>query len=528
MVLDGYTAAYLAALAPFVAVAAAFLTPLLSGLSRKPWRFAFVFSEIIFLFNAAATSAVFYYVFRRDTIITYMFAAFPPPLGIVYEIDYLNAFIALLVGLVFPIVNLASPRYLETVTRHNEWYYVLLLGLEAGLLGMTYTGDLFNLFVMLEVTSIAAYGLTAYLRERGKPLSAAIKYGLIGAVGSTIYFIAVVLLYSGTGTVTMADAAAKAMGTPVFPTAGLATDPLPALILFAALATWSFMIESAIFPHHYWLPGAYSGMPPMAAAAMAAVAEGVGVYVLIRIIYTVTGPGHLEWLLWILMAMGSLNIIVGGYMTATARELKKLIAYSTVLDMGYVVIGVSLGTAAGLAAALYYIISHAVIKPLLFTAAEAVELVAGTTDMDTVSGVARKQPLVGAAMVIGGLAIIGVPPMNIFFAKLALFQAVFDKQLYPIAIIMLLGSAMAFIGFSRLWYSTCCQRKRTITEKVKVYGEIKLVIIIFILATLVTSIFYGWINTHIVNQVTTYVFSQAGRQAYVEKAHQLFNLLYRG
>ncbi len=529
MVLDGYTAAYLAALAPFIAVSAAFVTPLLSSLFRRPQRFAFVFSETVLLVNALFTTLVFYYVYRRDVFPVYMFAGFPPPLGIVYEVDYLGAFMGLLVGLVFPLVNIASYRYLDSVSKHNEWYYAIFLGLEAGLLGMAYTGDLFNLFVMLEVASIAAYGLTAYLRERGYPLSAAIKYGMIGAVGSTMYFIAVVLLYSGIGTVTMADAASKAMGLSLFATTGISTDYATAFTFFAALAVWAFMIESAVFPHHFWLPSAYSGMPPMAAAAMAAVAEGVGIYVIIRILYTVVGINRITWLLQLLILLGSLNIIVGGYLAATANELRRLIAYTTVLDMGYVVIGVGLGTAKGLESALYYIVGHAAVKPLLFIAAGGVEMVAGTTDMDAVSGAASAEPWIGASLVIGGLAVIGVPPMNMFFAKLRLFEAVFEQGLYPILIVMLLGSAFAFIGFSRLWYSTCCRRRKTGGQAAGRIGwDMKLALLVFLIATIVTSIFYPWINERIIAPTAAYIAGETGRTTYIQRAYELYKLIYRG
>ncbi len=443
------------ALPPLLALVGAFATPLLSGRASKPARFALVFSELILLVNLVLATKVFFETVLEGKILTYMFAGVPPPLGILYEVDSLGGLMGFLVALIFPLVNLASYGYLEWATKHNHWYYTIFLGLEAGLLGMAYTGDLFNLFVMLEVMSIAAYGLTAYLRERGRPLDAAIKYGLFGGVGSTIYFLAVVLLYAGLGTLTMGDVVYSTLGIDLFPeTSGTASNVSSTLLIFAGLAVWAFMIEAAVFPHHFWLPDAYSSMPPSAAAAMAAVGEGVGLYVIIRILYTVVGPATSEPIMWLLIVLGAANILVGGYMTATATDFKRMVAYSTILDMGYAVVGVGIGGYVALAASLYYIISHAFVKPLLFLSAGVIERAAGTTELDGIRGIARGNAILAASLLVGGMAIIGVPPMNIFFAKLMLFKAVMQRaELLPLLLVMLVGSALAFIGFGRLWFS---------------------------------------------------------------------------
>jgi len=526
--IDAYTASYLAALAPLITIIAAFITPLLSSLSSKPQRFAFIFSETIFIIVSAMTSLVALHVYTAKDILVYMFAGFPAPLGIIYEVDSLEALFGLLIGLVFPIVNIASYRYLENTTKHNQWYYVLYMGLEAGLLGIAYTGDLFNLFVMLEVTSIAAYGLTAYLRERGKPLNAAIKYGLMGAVGSTIYFIAVVLLYSGLGTLTMADAASNSLGLPYFSVSnGIASNPVPVLVLFAGLAVWAFLIESAIFPHHFWLPDSYTSMPPTASATMAAVAEGVGAYVIMRIMYTVVGAEYLYWIQVLLMILGSVNIVLGGYLMATTNDLKRAISYSTILDMGYVAVGIGIGSSIALTATLFYIVAHAIVKPLLFITAGEIERVTGTTDMNKLQGALRATPVLAASLVIGGLAIIGVPPLNMFFAKLALFQAVFEAGLTPLIIVLLLGSALAFVGFARIWYSTLTVRRRSALEKPvqKTLPEIKAVLTIFIIATVLTGLLYGLINNALLAPAVQSLVSVPHRIMYVKEAYSLFKLI---
>ncbi|ABN69751.1 NADH/Ubiquinone/plastoquinone (complex I) [Staphylothermus marinus F1] len=521
-----------AALAPLLAVISAFMLPLLSSLlSNKRSLFAFIYSETVFLINAFLTILVYLYIHGTNNIIVYLFAGFPAPFGIIYEVDVLGAFFGLLIGLIFPLINIVSYSYLERSSKHNEWYYTLYLGLQAGMLGIAYTGDLFNLFVMLEVMSITAYGLTAYFREKGKPLNATIKYGLFGAVGSTIYFLAVVFLYSGIGTLAMPDAAAASMGLSYFgETTGLALNPFPVLILFAGLAVWAFMIESAVFPHHFWLPDAYSNMPSSVAATMAAVAEGIGAYVIIRILYVIVGIDKVLWLLSLLVILGTVNIIVGGYLMAVSRDAKRIIAYSTILDMGYVMIGIGLATNMGLQSALFYILAHTIVKPLLFIAVGEVEAEYKTTDIDKLEEIGGVDPYIASALLFGGLAVVGIPPLNMFFAKLMLFEAVLDSGIYPLLIVILLGSALSFVGFSRLWFVAIGYRRRSIVGKIaRASYSAKVLIILLVLATILTGIFYNYLNEQVLSRIVESMFSSQFRYEYVKTAYDyLSQMLLRG
>lgn len=522
-------AVFAAALAPLIAVISSFMLPLLSSLlSNKKSLFAFIYSEIIFIINAILTSYVFLYIYCSESILVYLFAGFPSPFGIIYEVDILGAFFGVLAGLIFPLINIVSYSYLERSTKHNEWYYALYLGLQAGLLGIIYTGDLFNLFVMLEVMSITAYGLTAYFRERGKPLNAAIKYGMFGAVGSTIYFLAVVFLYSGIGTLSMPDATAASMGLNYFvETAGIAANPFPVLALFAGLAIWAFMIESAIFPHHFWLPDAYSNMPASAAATMAAIAESVGAYVIIRIIYTVVGYDKLSWALSLLVILGIVNIIVGGYLMAITRDAKRVIAYSTILDMGYVIIGIGLATKIGLQSALYYILAHTIVKPLLFIAIGEIEAEFKTTDMNKLEEIGGVDPYISAALLFGGLAVVGIPPLNMFFAKLMLFEAVIGSRMYPLLIVILLGSALAFVGFSRLWFIAVGFRRRSAVGRIaNASFSAKILIVLLILATIITGILYSNIHYGILSRIVESMFSSQYRFEYVKTAYDSLTQIF--
>jgi multicomponent Na+:H+ antiporter subunit D len=197
--------------------------------------------------------------------------------------------------------------------------------------------------------------------------------------------------------------------------------------------------------------------------------------------------------------------------------------------MGYVAIGIGLGTETALKASLFYIIAHSIVKPLLFIAAGGLELYAGTTDMDKLAGVLRTEPFIASSFLIGGLAVIGIPPFNMFFAKLSLFEAVFETGSYILLIIMLLGSALAFVGFSRLWYISLTVRSKKALEfkpRVKsIGGETKTILMVAIILVILTGIFYTWINDNILTPAVNMLLSDQSRIEYISRAYNLYKLI---
>ncbi len=514
----------LAAFAPIIAIIGAFITPLLFTVTKSK-KLVFTLSELVLTTNAIIAVLVAYYVYTNNAVLYYIFAGFPPPLGEAYEIDAIGAYMGLLIGLVFPFVNIFSYRYLEEHGGY-EWYYTLYLGLEAGLLGIAYTGDMFNLFVMLEVASIASYALTAFKRKLGYPLDAAIKYAIVGSVASTMYFIAVVLAYSGFGTLSMADLAAQLMGSPTgFDiTYGYTSSIVGAATLFLGLAVWAFLIESALVPHHFWLPDAYSAAPATVAATLAAVAEGVGVYVVLRYMYTIVGLNYSLWLQWILLVLGSLGVIVGGLLMVLQNELKRIIAYSTIMDVGFMFIGVGIGTPLAIEATLFYVMSHAIVKPLLFLVAGAIEHTYGTTRLDTLTGQLRATPVLAAGLIIGGLAVAGVPPTNLFVAKLSLIMSVLDTGYYPLLAIIALGSALGLVGFLRALYSTYFEIKEPVPRKQTPLSFSTLIIVLVVLV-IATGLLYNYISDNLLQPAIHSLIDPASRTQYVKVAEEYLKLL---
>ncbi len=523
-----YAVSSLAALSPLIAIISAFTIPLIYTWFKSR-KLVFAISETVLVVNALITLTVFNYVFSTNRIIYYMFAGFPPPLGIAYEVDVLGAFMGVLIGLIFPFINIFSYKYLEEYSG-IEWYYTLYLGLEAGLLGIAYTGDIFNLFVMLEVASIAAYALVAFKRHLGYSLEASIKYAIVGSIASTIYFIAVVLAYSGLGTLSMADIAAHTIGTNTLfnLTYGYTTNVGVTLTLLLGLTVWAFMIEAALVPHHFWLPDAYSAAPATVAATLSAVAEGVAVYVILRYVHTIIGVEQSLWVLPLFLILGSLAAIFGGFMITVQNELKRLIAYSTVMDVGFMFIGLGLNTPTAITATLYYVMSHAIVKPLLFLTAGMIEKTYGTTKLEELRGMLRSTPILALGLFIGGLAVGGIPPTNLFVAKLSLIISVLEKEYYPLIIVIVLSSALALIGFMRAFYATYFAVSKTIKSPQTTFSILNTLILVFAILVLLTGILYPYISSNIISPISEYLFNPNNRIEYVRIAEEYLKLIFQG
>ncbi|MEZ0394713.1 MAG: proton-conducting transporter membrane subunit [Desulfurococcaceae archaeon] len=433
----------------------AFSVPLLDLLTKRKdvsWMAALAAS----LVAAAGSVAAYVDVVRTGRPVLYLYGGWPPSVGIVYEIDPLNA----LLGLFTALVMLTIVAYSRWYSRHldePQWYYALLIGLEIGLLGCYYTGDAFNLFVMIEVLSISAYGLVAYHKERAEAVEAAAKYALIGAVATGFYFIAVVLLYAGYGTVNMGLLAYLAAGNQQRALAYIA-------LLSVAMALWVFTYKSALFPNHFWLPDAHPEAPTPVSAALSGLLVNVGVYATARFLYTIFGPtsalaGFREAVLAALFVLGAAGSIVGALMMMLQSDIKRLLAYSTVSHMGIAYLGVAagfLGEQAALAAltgAVIHMISHGISKAALFMSSGIFIDAAGTRNLDGMRGIGREHPLASAAMLLGFLNLAGLLPFLGFFSKLQIAYGYIEGGFALGAVVVIIASALAVPGYMRAIYS---------------------------------------------------------------------------
>ncbi|MGB9827832.1 cation:proton antiporter [Thermosphaera chiliense] len=445
----------------------AFSTPLVDKLTRNKKLIGFM-SVIAGAWASIASSIMYYWIVVNEKPIIYGFGGWPPHFGISYAVDGLNGIIGLMTSWVFLAIALYSLWY----GRHLDepvWYHVLLIGLLAGMLGCLYTGDAFNLFVMLEVLGISAYGLVAFHKERAEAVEASAKYALIGAVATTIYFTALVVVYATFGSLNMGVLSCLSR-TPsclsIVPVVGSIEVYRLASLLAVALSLWVFTYKAALFPNHFWLPDAHPEAPTPVSAALSGLVVNIGVYATMRFLYTIFGEGSLlgEYRSIVLIALFILGVagaLLGALMMMIQKDIKRLLAYSTVSHMGLIFMVLSAPafssslrvTELAVAAAALHIISHGVSKALLFMTSGIFIDSAGTRNMDEMRGIGRKHPLASTAFTIGFLNLIGLVPFIGFFSKLLMYQAYMEAG-FPIGgVLLIIASAVSIPGYLKALYS---------------------------------------------------------------------------
>ena len=372
-------------------------------------------------------------------VIAYELGGFPPPFGIELRVDWANAYLLLLVSGIAAVVLMFGPGSAGAAVaegRHAFFYTAVLLAL-AGLLGITVTGDAFNVFVFLEVSSLASYSLIGLGRGARAPM-AAFSYLIMGTIGGTLFLLGVGLLYQMTGTLNMADLTTRL------------PDVLDTrtIVLALALLIVGVGIKLAVYPLHQWLPNAYSFAPSVVSAFLAATSTKVMYYVLVRIIFTIFGAAfvfetlHADYLLLPL----SLIAMFGGSLAAIYQhDLKRLLAYSSVAQVGYMMLGLTLASATGLTAGLVHVFNHALMKGGLFLAVGCITAQVGSSAMGDLRGLGKRMPFTCAALVVGGWALIGVPSTVGFVSKWYLVQAALEQDLLSVAALILLSSLLAVV-----------------------------------------------------------------------------------
>ena len=379
-----------------------------------------------------------------EGVISYRLGGWAPPFGIEYRLDAVNCFVLLVISAIAAVV---TPYMRQSVareiaaTRHNLFYAVYLLAL-TGLLGITATGDAFNIYVFMEISSLASYVLIALGPSR-RARTAAFQYLIMGTIGATFLLIGIGLLYMMTGTLNLADLSERIQEVP---------DMRPVYAAFAFI-TIGVLIKLALFPLHIWLPNAYTQAPSAVSAFLAASATKVGAYVLLRFVFTLFGLefsfGQMP-LMEILMPLSLIAILVGSGVAIFQKDLKRLFAYSSIGQIGYLALGISFASASGLTGAIIHIFNHAMIKGGIFLALGCIMFRAGSVDISALYGLGRRMPFTIAALIIGGLGLIGVPLTSGFVSKWYLVQAAIEADLWPVAVLTLIGSLLALVYVGRV------------------------------------------------------------------------------
>ncbi len=369
--------------------------------------------------------------------ISYALGGWEAPWGIEYRIDAANAFVLLIVAAVGAVV---MPFARQSVAREipedrHALFYALYLLCFTGLLGIAITGDAFNLFVFLEISSLSSYVLISLGRDR-RALTAAYQYLVMGTVGATFYVIGVGLMYMMTGTLNMADLAERLPAVATTRT----------VIAAFAFITIGVGLKAAVFPLHLWLPNAYTYAPSVVSAFLAATATKVSIYVLLRFFFTVFGVdfsfGFIP-LESVLLPFALFAMVIGSAVAIFQDDVKRMLAYSSIAQIGYMILGISLATTTGLTGGIVHLFNHAVTKAGLFLALGCVFLRVGATRIEGLAGLGRRMPVTMAAFVVGGLSLIGVPLTTGFVSKWILVQAALETGAWWIAAIILVSSVMA-------------------------------------------------------------------------------------
>jgi multicomponent Na+:H+ antiporter subunit D len=427
---------------PALQVVLPLLAALLAALSRRG-----TLAWLIALATSLTMPVIAFTLLMRvlDTgTISYALGNWAPPIGIEYRIDLLNSFVLLLVSLAGAVmlpyarVSVAS----EIAPGRQAWFYAMYLLCLAGLLGIVITGDAFNAFVFLEISSLSAYAMIAMGRDR-RALLAAYQYLIMGTIGATFYVIAVGLLYTMTATLNMVDMANRL------------PDVSNLRPLFAALAflTVGVSLKFALFPLHVWLPNAYAYAPSFATAFIASTATKAAVYLILRYFYSVYGIGVIfghQPVSEILLLLSIAAMFVASLVAVFQDNIKRMLAYSSVAQIGYITLGIGLANQAGLTGGIVHLFNHAMIKGALFLAVGGVVYRLGHAKIGNFAGLGRRMPLTMSAFVLSGLALIGVPGTAGFISKWYLALGALEKGWWWLVALIVASSLVSLVYIGRV------------------------------------------------------------------------------
>ena len=385
----------------------------------------------------------------------YWMGGWAPPVGIEFALDPLNSILAVLITFISMLVALYSKPFVKDEDwLHVGGYYTLFGLLTVGLSGMIITGDVFNLYVYLEIMSLSGYGLIA-LGGR-KSMLAAFRYLLIGTIGASLYLLGVGYLYSMTGTLNMADLAERVvphLNSPLFAIA-------------VACFIIGFGIKMALFPLHGWQPDAYTFAHPGAAAFIAGCMSKAPAYALIRFAYYIFKVDNpvMHSALNVLGILGVAGILIGSIMAMAQYDFRRMLAYSSVAQIGYIAIGLAMGNMYGFIGAVLHIINHAFMKSSLFLVIGGIEYRFGEVNLYRLGGMNKKMTISTITVALASLSMIGLPPTCGFFSKWYLMLGAYTGAQYFYIAVLVISSLLNAIYFFRIIEQMFVQREASLTE----------------------------------------------------------------
>ena len=479
---------------------AAILTPIIASAAKrvKPGGGKAVDVFAILGFTAALYTLYRLYlqVYYSGPISMVLDPYLPVKGGVELHVDIFSVYMAMLFCGLGLLASIYSAKYMEGDTG-LEYYYLLLLTLVAGMIGVAFAGDFFNLFVSWELMCISSYALVSFRKYRWEPVEAGFKYLMMSSVGSLIILYGISLLYGLTGTVNFR---LIRIGLD-----SIAEKGIPASLYFlVAFIIAGFGVTASIVPFHTWLPDAHPAAPSPISAMLSGVVIKAGVYGLARSLFTLFNPAAFDYGT-VILAFAALTMTVANFTALLQRDIKRLLAYSSIANIGYITAG--LGIAAytlshyysvdpGLAlrvallaasGSLFHIFNHAIGKGLLFLCSGCFAHETGTRDISRLEGVGRRMFLTGTSFSLGLFSLAGVPPLSGFWSKLFIILAGLsiagDGALYTVAAILIFNSILSAAYY--LWLmQRIMLRKPTGVAAEAVEAPGSMVIPIIILAAL--------------------------------------------
>jgi multicomponent Na+:H+ antiporter subunit D len=409
--------------------------------ARRLYQYAFPLALLGIALSATASIWALIHVLDNGTM-RYNLGGWAPPVGIEYVVDLISAFVAVIVTTVSTLVIIATRRWAirDAGDRLGSFYGLVML-LLAGLVGIVVTGDLFNLFVFIEISSLAAYALV-FMGGRGGMI-AGFRYLILGSIGGSLYMLGVGFLYFTTGTLNMAE-----MQEILTDDATARSVQAGAAFIFVGLG-----MKMALVPMHLWLPDAYTFAPSSVNSLIAPVMTKVSAYAMMRMFLSVFPEGYLSNVVPVadaLLVLGLIGIIFGSVVAMSQKDIRRMLAYSSISQLALIAVGIGLGTQLGMIAALLHVMNHAVMKATLFLSAGSIRYSTGITTVDGVSGLGRTMPLTMIAFSLGAIAMVGIPPMAGFFSKWYAVQAGVESGQWAVVAVVLVSSLLSAVYLFRI------------------------------------------------------------------------------
>jgi proton-translocating NADH-quinone oxidoreductase chain N len=391
------------------------------------------------------------------------------------QVDVLSIFMAtIFLGLGFA-ATIYSIAYVENSGR-TPFYYTLILTLISGMTGIVFAGDLLTLYVFWELMSISSYALVAFYKEQGTPIEAGFKFLIMSAAGTATALFGISLLYGMTGTLNFAGIASALSG------AANVWVYMAAVFVFVG-----FGVKAAVFPLHTWLPDAYQAAPAPISAILSGIVIGPGIYAIAKVFFTAFISIQPDWTL-ILSIIAVLTMLVGNITALMQTDLKRMLAYSSIGQAGYMLIGIAVGTQLGLTGTFLQFFNHALMKGTAFLCVGAIIYRLGSRELSDIVGVGRKMPLTAFALAISVAALIGLPPLNGFPGELTLFSSTVEANMAWLGVVLLINSVISAGFYLRIIYTLV---QPVSAEKIEQIKEAPLLMLIPVLALTVLIILFG-------------------------------------